>query len=119
MKSRPLTEDQLEDIPRRPGAYRILSDKDEFLGSGSSIYDIKTYLMQFFRDVQRPFPPRKRDSEAATYVAIKYYEICPPEKLRFDYELTKTKEEVPKLRSRWLKEFFDQHGYLPYLSDRS
>jgi hypothetical protein len=119
MRSRPLTEPELEDVPRKPGAYRILSDKDEFLGSGSSINDINTPLRQFFRDVQWPFTPRKRDSEAQRYVDSKYYEVCPPEKLRFDYELTKTKEEAPELRSRWLKEFFDQHRYYPFLSQKA
>jgi hypothetical protein len=118
MKSQPLTEEQLEDIPKKPAVYRIFSSDETLLCIGSSENDVRHALRYFLQCVQPPFIPRWRDTQANTYVRQEHYLIYPLDQLRFDYEVTQTREEAPELKHRWLEEYREQHGCLPPLSTR-
>jgi hypothetical protein len=119
IQSQPLTEEQLKDIPKKPGVYRIFSGDETLLCIGSSENDVRHALRYFLQCVQPPFTPRWRDTQAITYVNQRLYnDRYPREQLQFDYQLTSTRDEAPQLKHTWLQEYFEQHGRLPPLSTR-
>jgi hypothetical protein len=118
MESQPLTKEQLKNIPRKPGVYQILSSDETLLCIGSSKNNVRAALTYFRQCVQPPVTPRWRDTQATTYVQEEYYLTYPPDQLRFDYQLTSTRDEAPQLKHTWLQEYYEQHDCLPPLSTR-
>jgi hypothetical protein len=118
MNSQLLTEEHLEDIPRKPAVYRIFSDDETLLCIASSKNNVRNALRYFFRCVQPPYTHRWRDTQATTYVHEEYYLSYPADQLRFDYQVTSTGDEAPELKHRWLEEYREQHRCLPPLSSR-